>query len=114
MKKEPAIERNDEFLREYDLSRLKGGVRGKHYQACHCGMNLVLIEPDHANLFPDSESVNRALRVLATPLKWLPNANGAAPGRAECVPHRSDMTTTQPNGARHACEARYSRAPPLT
>jgi hypothetical protein len=28
-------------------------------------MNLVLIEPDLANLFPDSEAVNRALRVLA-------------------------------------------------
>ena len=29
------------------------------------GTNLVLIEPDLANLFPDSESVNRALRLLA-------------------------------------------------
>lgn len=28
-------------------------------------MNLVLIEPDLANLFPDSAAVNRALRVLA-------------------------------------------------
>jgi hypothetical protein len=26
----------------------------------HAGTNLVLIEPDLANLFPDSESVNRA------------------------------------------------------
>jgi hypothetical protein len=32
MKKEPAVERNDELRREYDLSRLKGGVRGKYYQ----------------------------------------------------------------------------------
>ncbi|MGA2185487.1 MAG: hypothetical protein ABSH47_20905 [Bryobacteraceae bacterium] len=29
------------------------------------GANLILIEPDLANLFPDSESVNRALRLLA-------------------------------------------------
>lgn len=65
MKKEPAIQRNDELRREYDLSRLKGGVRGKYYRRATAGMNLVLIEPDLANLFPDSESVNRALRVLA-------------------------------------------------
>ena len=50
---------------EYDLSRLKGGVRGKYYKRASAGANLVLIEPDLANLFPDSESVNRALRLLA-------------------------------------------------
>jgi hypothetical protein len=29
------------------------------------GTNLVLIEPDLANVFPDTDSVNRALRLLA-------------------------------------------------
>lgn len=29
------------------------------------GTNVVLIDPELAALFPDSESVNRALRVLA-------------------------------------------------
>ena len=65
MKKEPAAKRNDELRREYDLSRLNGGVRGKYYHSASAGMNLVLIEPDLANLFPDSKLVNRALRVLA-------------------------------------------------
>jgi len=60
-----SIKRNDELRREYDLSRLKGGVRGKYYHRATAGMNLVLIEPDLASLFPDSEAVNRALRVLA-------------------------------------------------
>jgi hypothetical protein len=50
---------------EYDLSQLQGGVRGKYYRRAAAGTNLVLIEPDLANLFPDSETVNRALRVLA-------------------------------------------------
>ena len=50
---------------EYDLSQLKGGVRGKYYQRATAGTNLVLIEPDLAELFPNSESVNRALRLLA-------------------------------------------------
>jgi len=50
---------------EYDLSLLKGGVRGKYLGRDTAGTNLVLIEPDLAKLFPDSESVNRALRVVA-------------------------------------------------
>ena len=40
--------------------QLKGGVRGKHYKRATGGMNLVLIEPDLATVFPDEESANRA------------------------------------------------------
>ena len=58
-------EHKDELRREYDLSQLQGGVRGKYFQRATAGTNLVLIEPDLARLFPDSESVNRALRLLA-------------------------------------------------
>jgi hypothetical protein len=65
MKKELAVKGRNGRRREYDLSRLKGGVRGKYYRRATAGMNLVLIEPDLADLFPDSEAVNRALRVLA-------------------------------------------------
>jgi len=65
MKKGPAAKHNDDLRRQYDLSRLKGGVRGKYLQRATAGMNLVLIDPDLQHLFPDSESVNRALRVLA-------------------------------------------------
>ena len=65
MKKEQAVKHRDELRREYDLSRLEGGVRGKYHHRATAGMNLVLIEPDLVNLFPDSETVNRALRVLA-------------------------------------------------
>jgi hypothetical protein len=65
MKKEPATKQNDDLRPEYDLSQLKGGVRGKYYASATAGTNLVLIEPDLAAVFPDSVSVNRALRVLA-------------------------------------------------
>ncbi len=51
----------DEMRPEYDI---KGGVRGKYYERYRQGTNLVLLEPDVAAVFPDSESVNRALRVL--------------------------------------------------
>jgi hypothetical protein len=57
--------KNDGDLRpEYDLSQLKGRVRGKYYKRAISGTNLVLIEPDLAEAFPDTESVNRALRLL--------------------------------------------------
>jgi len=55
----------DEMREEYDLSKLKGRVRGKHYEAYQQGTNLVLLEPDVAEAFPDASSVNEALRMLA-------------------------------------------------
>jgi len=64
MKKASAQEINDDLRPEYDLSQLKGGVRGKYYRDATAGTNLVLIEHELADVFPDSESVNRALRML--------------------------------------------------
>ena len=54
----------DELRPEYDLSQLKGGVRGKYYKRAIAGTNLILIEPDLAKAFPSPDSVNRALRTL--------------------------------------------------
>ena len=65
MRKESAAKHGDDMRKEYDLSKLAGGVRGKYYRQATAGTNLVLIEPDLANMFPDSAAVNRALRVLA-------------------------------------------------
>ena len=65
MKKELAKKTHDDLRPEYDLSQLKGGVRGKYYRRATAGMNLVLIEPELTEVFPDTESVNRALRLLA-------------------------------------------------
>ena len=56
--------RNDGLRPEYDLTQLKGGVRGKYYKQAAAGTNLVLVEPDVAQAFPDSSTVNRALRLL--------------------------------------------------
>jgi hypothetical protein len=65
MKKESAVKRGDDMRKEYDLSKLPGGVRGKYYRRATAATNLVLIEPDLSAIFPDSEAVNRALRLLA-------------------------------------------------
>ncbi|MGH7231221.1 MAG: hypothetical protein ACREJU_07665 [Nitrospiraceae bacterium] len=66
MRKGSAKAIDDELRPEYDLSQLKGGVRGKYYLQAKAGTNLVLIEPDLVGAFPDGESVNRALRLLLT------------------------------------------------
>jgi len=49
---------------KYDLSKLKGGVRGKYVGRYRSGTNLVLLSPDVAEHFPDDRSVNTALRRL--------------------------------------------------
>jgi hypothetical protein len=54
----------DELRREYDLSKLKGGVRGKYAARYQAGSNLVLLSPDVAEYFRDERSVNTALRKL--------------------------------------------------
>ncbi len=51
-----------DMLPEYDFS---GGVRGKYAARYAQGSNIVLLEPDVAELFPNAEAVNEALRLLA-------------------------------------------------
>jgi hypothetical protein len=63
-KKAERQEANDQLRREYDLSELKGGVRGKYAARYRRGTNLVLLSPDVAKFFPDEKSVNAALRTL--------------------------------------------------
>lgn len=52
---------NDEMRPEYDFSE---GTRGKHYQSYKDGTNVVLLDPDIAKVFKDSNAVNHALRML--------------------------------------------------
>jgi hypothetical protein len=47
---------------EYDFSK---GVRGKYAARYAQGSNIVVLDPDIAEVFPDSESVNKALRAIA-------------------------------------------------
>ncbi|MCL1472193.1 hypothetical protein [Argonema antarcticum] len=62
MSQEPEVTVNDEMKPEYDFS---GGVRGKYYEAYMRSSNVVILDPDVAEIFRDSTSVNEALRLLA-------------------------------------------------
>ncbi len=90
MKEQDSEQREDtdakiaETQTEYDFAKMAGGVRGKYYQAYREGHTVevhkadgttivqhfkldegaVMLEPDVRAYFPDSESVNRALRSL--------------------------------------------------
>ena len=55
---------NDDLRPEYDLSQLKGGVRGKYLERYRAGTNLALLAPDVRVAFPTDEAVNEALRSL--------------------------------------------------
>ncbi len=57
---------NEDTLRsEYPPELVKSGERGKYASRYRAGTNLVTIDPELHQLFPDSESVNRALRKYA-------------------------------------------------
>ena len=81
MKKDNENSKNSDIRKEYDFS---GGVRGKHHKAYREGHTVrvhkedgttlvhyftqedgaIMLDPDVRNHFPDSESVNRALRSI--------------------------------------------------
>jgi hypothetical protein len=60
--KKPSAKRKPKEMRpEYDFA---GGVRGKYAEAYAQGTNVVLLDPELTSAFPDSKSVNDALRAL--------------------------------------------------
>lgn len=71
---------NWEMRKEYDFSNARPNKYAKKYAE---GTNIVVIEPDLVEFFPDSESVNATLRVLVsifpkTRSKGKPKKNPAA------------------------------------
>src|SRR5713101_4964022 len=52
---------SDNLRAHYDFS---GGIRGKYAARYAQGTNVVVLSPDVAEVFPDSEALNEALRTL--------------------------------------------------
>jgi hypothetical protein len=52
---------NGDMLPGYDFSK---GVRGKYYRAYSQGSNVVVLDPEVVKEFPDSRSVNEALKQI--------------------------------------------------
>jgi hypothetical protein len=60
------MQKDPDMLEEYDFSK---GVQGKYAKRYAEGTNVVVIDPDVAEIFPDHDSVNQALRSLAEIIK---------------------------------------------
>ncbi len=64
MKKAKISDDKDDLQPEYDLSQLKGRVRGKYLARYRAGTNLALLAPEVRAAFPTDDAVNQALRSL--------------------------------------------------
>ena len=62
MRKARPIPVDGEMVPEYDF---RGAVRGKYAHRFEAGTNIVVLDPNVAEVFCDSVSVNEALRALA-------------------------------------------------
>ena len=60
------IRKDPDMLEQYDFSQ---GVRGKYAKRYAEGTNVVVIDPDVAEYFPDHDSVNESLRSLVSIIK---------------------------------------------
>lgn len=63
MSPKPKTKTDDDLLPEYDFT---GAVRGKYYERYREGTNVVLLDPDVAEVFRDATAVNDALRLLVS------------------------------------------------
>lgn len=57
-------DKDDDLRPEYDLAKLGKGVRGKYLKRYREGSNVVRIDPDLTDAFPNAKAVNDALREL--------------------------------------------------
>lgn len=77
MRKKKDKDLDDEMRPEYDLTKLKFVGRGIYSERYRSGTNIVLLDKDVRKAFPDDESVNEALRVIAKVAKQQSRANKA-------------------------------------
>ena len=65
MKKKSKDDKGDDLRPEYDLRELlKNGVQGKYADRFQEGSNLVLLDSDVMETFPNDKAVNEALRLV--------------------------------------------------
>jgi hypothetical protein len=62
MRKARSKRQREEMMPEYDFS---GGVRGKYAGRLTKDTVMVVLAPDVAEVFPDPDAVNKALRALS-------------------------------------------------
>jgi hypothetical protein len=76
-------ELEDDLRPEYDFSKMKLVGRGIYAKRFRSGTNIVLLDRDVRQAFPDDESVNEALRVIAKAAKRQASRVKKAPARSK-------------------------------
>jgi hypothetical protein len=71
------------MLPEYDFSK---AVRGKYYERYRQGTNVVLLDPDVAEVFPNATAVNDALRALVAVADDHASGRGGTAGPIKAQP----------------------------
>ena len=61
MSRRHQADNDGEMLPEYDFTN---AVRGKYYEQYRRGTNVVMLDPDISDVFPNAAAVNEALRLL--------------------------------------------------
>ncbi len=82
------------MLPEYDFT---GAVRGKIYERYREGTNVILLDPDGAEVFRDATAVNDALRLLVSVAraKVRKQPTGAVPRKRPDRPLKPSSRTTR-------------------
>lgn len=82
MNPKPQSRNDDDMLPEYDFSN---AVRGKYYERYRQGTNVVLLDPDVAEVFPNATAVNDALRALVAVADAKASRRRAGAGRPKAL-----------------------------
>jgi hypothetical protein len=69
---------NGDLRREYDFGAMKGGVRGKYLRRLRERSNIVVLEPEVAEAFPNEAAVNQALRGVLNTARAVRRTGGLA------------------------------------
>jgi hypothetical protein len=69
---------NNSLRREYDFASMQGGIRGKYVKRLREGTNIVLLEPEVAEAFPNDQAVNQALSGILNTARAVRRTGGLA------------------------------------
>jgi hypothetical protein len=84
---------DDDMLPEYDFSKMKIVGRGIYAERFRSGTNVVLLDRDVREAFPDDRDVNEALRVIAKAAKQQAARARKVPARSRKSPSRTRRKT---------------------
>lgn len=91
------------MLPEYDF---RSAVRGKYYERYRQGTNVVVLDPDIAEVFPNAASVNDALRALVAVADAKATRRRTETGRPNKALQPTSRAKAKPKSKRRADAAR--------